>query len=1494
MKRPRARGSFFFGSSRRESDRALSIVKFERYRLDIERMEGKKYDRGGASSGRAIARAMPLFTAGIRSVSYRPASDADTRAESRVPVMSNAMFELGQPKPRGVFDASMGTTDSAYLCASCGMGKEKCHGHPGHFDLNYPCLSPIALAEIKKWLKIVCFNCGGIIVSDADIARITGTSSARARLDALAKHLPSARRACARCGAMHLAIQRPDRTKFTFTMRDVDASGIASDVPLYPHNIAEIFDRVSDNTVAALGRTALVHPRAFVWRCIYVPPPAIRPDTKRMGGRGSGNDSITSHIKDIIHYHNQRIKPSIPQEIDPKYAVAINAQGEMLAEMLVRINERAKSISMRLKGKRGRMRDNLLGKRAFGMGRSTIDGSPRLNLDQISIPLFIAQTLQIEEVVQDFNRERLLVFVANGTQRYPGCSRVAKRDGGVFKPEAPGLRLESGDIVMRDLVNGDIVAFNRQPTLTLSNITSVRVVIDRTALANGMSVLICPFFNADFDGDQMNIFNYAHAASLNEQIMMTNVASRMVSATTGSMFIGQSGDSLVGLMKITQHGIALDKYHAGLVFSSTNCAPDLSRDALITGHDIVSFALERTPINYRGKSGYYNPDQPWMKWMPRSRESEIVEIAGGRLLRGCLDKPSIGAGAGSIYQRMVHEYGPRRTLDAIYDMQQVGINFLSQHGFTTGVRDFAIAPGERAKIDAISQATLTRAYQAVDQLNRGQIVPPIGKTVRQFYEDRQINIQRVADEFYEPVIRSIADPRANGVFEMMAVGKGSPTYLVNMVATVGLVMISGARARANFGYERTLPYFQRFEEAPEARGYVAASFMGGLPLVGCIYNAMMARTDIISRALMTSITGDQNRKSIKSLESVITNNHRMTIKGADIVSLVYGGDYYDPRALETVIYGPAMLSDAALAARYRFAAANPSRQGVFDEEYARIVADRAEYRRIRGTIERLSVRDKMDGAIKMPFNVARIAERVATALRDGASTGARVVADDDLAAAVARVREFCDDFPYLFINDEQRRARGWVPEFARAAGTWARMYLRAELCAVRVREMSAGVHVSADSFARAVLDAIAETVLAALIDPGQAVGIIAAQSFSEPFTQDMLDSYKQSALTGGNASRIKMSKCREVMNAYGVDRLGGPVMTIALREEWARSRERAHEVALRLEMLRFSQLVVTSQIFYERFGEVIHPAYADEREWIDQFVADNPMFAPPGDLAPWCMRFEISKGELVLKNISMRDVIIALRDRFADLYVVYTTERARRVVVRAYIRAPGLDRFAAGGGRRRSRRGGAAGRVRDAYDIILETIIRGIAGIRAARAERLICTRTDDDGAIVEDMNYWGVMTQGTNMLRAARVEGVRADAIQTDAIQELAAVLGIEAARNRIITEMRGLVEKCNVRHYMIYADEMTRTGHVTSIERGGLSVREANNVALRAGQAAPVQVFTEAALGARRDILGGVSGPLTFGAVPRVGTLYNAFIIDPDVIKKYKRTAAQVLDDL
>jgi DNA-directed RNA polymerase beta' subunit len=992
----------------------------------------------------------------------------------------------------------------------------------------------------------------------------------------------------------------------------------------------------------------------------------------------------------------------------------------------------------------------------------------------------------------------------------------------------------------------------------------------------------------------------------------------------------------------------------------------------ISGRDVLSLALVRTPITYRGTSGYYGANTAWATYMTKrdadgrdlDADARTVRIVDGHILSGCLDKSTVGAGGAGIYQALVHEYGPRETIDTIFDMQQIGTNYIALHGFTTGVRDFYVSPESRARITRIIEQTLTKARMITNKLDEGRIIPPIDKTVAQYYEEMQINAQRISDEFYEPIFASIADRETNGIFEMLTIGKGSLTFLVNMVGTVGLILISGERAIQNYSRARTLPYFQRYDESPESRGYAGSSFIQGLSSTAGIFNSMVSRTDIITRSLYTTVTGDQNRGSVKNLEGIVTNNHRMNMKGSYIVSFIYGGDYFDVRYVSNVTYGPAMISNGDLERDYHYKPAGGEVARAFEEEFAHIRADRAQYRQIFKRLEDMSVRDKMSATIKMPFNIQRIAEGLwrvvvhtaksqrATTVsgddddagrdddapdaprevrsgptgglvesRSSSGTGLVDKPDDASYAEIARlVAQFCAETPYLYTNDVQREKHAPILDCMDDATALLQMYIRSELSAQRVKTMLArfmsestgelGAHldriVDVVQFVRNILDDIRMHVKRALIDPGTPVGILASTSFSEPFTQDMLDSYKTSAITGGNAGRTKMSACRELLKAYPVEKMSNAAMTLVLEDEYASSEERALDVARRVEMLRFAHLVLRSHIFCEKFGAPVHPKYVGEREIFTAFARDNPaIMRDVSDLSPWCLRFELNKSALVQKNIDVTTVVEMLRVKYPDLVLVYTLDRAPHVIIRAYLRANAIKTFTVHASdvldvdlmrEKRARRASTTGDadIKWIRRVIMATVLRGINGVVRARVGKIIRTHVDDDGKVVDSPPTFAVFTAGTNLASAVCVPGVVGEFSRTNAIQEIASTLGINAARYFIIAAMHELVDKCSVKHYMIYADEMTRMGRVTPIERNGVNARDVNNIALRAALAAPMQAFSDAAFNTRRDVITGMSGPLMYGAVPRVGTLYNTFAIDGEVVKKCARDARSTIEDL
>ena len=454
-----------------------------------------------------------------------------------------AFSPSGQPVPGGVYDPRLGTISHDYLCLTCAHGKKLCPGHRGHIALRVPVPLSFAVAEIRRWLRVTCFQCGEILV---ERERYEGLPPKR-RLAEAATVATEGRRCPRRgCGAVHPAVVKDDEDYFTFRVRPAGppaarapagrarapaaAAAAAAEPPrgekLYPDAIRAILERVTDAAAEGLGRGPAGHPRRLVARAIPVPPNTIRPGVRSFGGSGSSYHDSTNLLQHLIKRNAQfpeQLPPAmgapglgpIDGELDRSvqnylqiyydYTYGSSGTSAMQGQSgrrAIRFTERdVNSILRGLARKAGRIRANLLGKRVFNISRSTISGNMRLRIDEVGIPLAFARTLQVEDPVREDNLEWLMAFVLNGRRDYPGCTLVWQRATGAYHDVANlrDFRLEPGDVVFRDVVDGDLAFFNRQPTLERSSIGVHRVVVirDEASLTFQMNVLSCEWYNAD-------------------------------------------------------------------------------------------------------------------------------------------------------------------------------------------------------------------------------------------------------------------------------------------------------------------------------------------------------------------------------------------------------------------------------------------------------------------------------------------------------------------------------------------------------------------------------------------------------------------------------------------------------------------------------------------------------------------------------------------------------------------------------------------------------------------------------------------------------------------------------------------------------------------------------------------------------------------------------------------------------------------------------------
>lgn len=1447
----------------------------------------------------------PLFTSRIEKVRFVVRGSDEIRASSRITVNSYELMRNNLPYPGGVYDGHLGTTDHGYTCQTCFNRKELCLGHTGCLVLNYPVFSPVFINEIRKWLKLICFTCGHPIIPQTDFMQFPPAK----RLDEASKIARSVVRKCANCGVSHPIIKRDKKRILEISaefFEDREQKKSIRSEKLLPHTVRNIFNRISDVHVIALGKSLEAHPRKFILDVISIPPTTIRPDVKKQSGGRSANDDLTTLIQLIVK-RNAAISPINQDHTDPKLVAAIYALNAAVYDFIrgptpgetksIGKGSYLRSLADRLRGKRGRFRRTILGKRVRLSARSTIINNPMLKVNELGIPMYFAKTLQVEEVVQEYNIDRLNTYFLNGRSKYPGSTKVLKAKTGAehsVENVRPDFVLEIGDTLCRDLIDGDFVLFNRQPTLHPSSIGAHRVIVirDENMYAIMMNVIACKWYQADFDGDQMNIHVLAPAQCRNEIRQQSGVENWVTNTSSSLPYVGEVDDSIVGSFEMTRDDVRFDKYHCMMLFNNCNELPSFTPDELarvlnndnngterlFTGYDVISIMLRNTPINYDRPGTVSNSAiLPYMKTNPRELRT-IIE--NGVHKQGVLDKKAIGSGSeGGLFHIINSEYGPSKTLEIMHDLQQLSIAYMFMHGFSMGIHDIMVSPESLSKIHEIESIIIQDANLVTKRLESGDIIPPIDSTLEHFYEQQIISKSMPLDDFAEPVIGGI-NIDTNNLFKLMWCGsKGSMGNIYHICSAIGQILINGERARMTFSYKRSHPMFQRFDMSPEARGYIANSYITGMSPTEFTFNAMNARFDNITRVLTTSVAGDMGRKGIKNLETCIVNNLYACIKGDNIIQFIYGEDGYDCRFVEKVKFPTLFASDADLESKFHYKSNNNTLQSIFDAEYARIIEDRSRCREVFMRIEDINMKELMSDMLMSPVNIERLMRNVSKKLAT-TNTMPTLIDDNELADMTKSVQKFCtSSVPYFLLNTIQEARGSTIPPHILKSTYLLCVNIRSHLCATRLR--TAGIRMPQ---LQHIMDVIRYKVAISLVDYGAAVGVLAAQSFSAPFTQYLISAHHHTA--EGGTSHGKVNRIKEVFAVRDTDRMFAPKMLVMPTEDIITDREKVQELAYAIEMMSMRQFVIYYQIFFEKYGEPIHPTYIGEKtSMFAEFKKYNPLITVPGDLINWCIRLKLNKTTLILKNITVEHIINKVREEYPHMFFVYTPENSPEIIIRVYMRRTLF----------KSNQYIDTDLIRAYVEKFLDTVVRGISGVTSTTVVKLMRHKIDQNGAIVRVDDRYGITTVGTNLRGVFTMRGVSKVNTMSDSLVEIVETFGIEAVRASIFTEIKNLQDtSINKRHLSIFADEMTFTGTLTSIERSGLSTRESTNVLLRMGFASPIQTLEEAGINTMEDHVQGITSPVLLGTTPLIGTNYNSFHIATDIIRDNVKTAVDVLDVL
>lgn len=1422
----------------------------------------------------------------INRVSFFLMGSEDHARASSCSIITKELFSNDRPIDAGVYALAMGTTSYSYRCKTCQNTRDKCPGHFGSVQLRYPVMNPLFRGEVLRWLRQVCHFCG------APLGKFSADGSFRAASSSKVI-------TCDYCDKDQPTVIKDPREPIFLLKRDAD--GV--ETRLYNDEIETIFSRVTAETAARMG--CKYHPSSLILRTVPAVPNNARPDVRKLkSSTRSNNNDTTTFIKNIVAI-NEQLPPLITEDRaaqEPMFNLLEITHSNMVrdpsgASSASRITsgngQTLTSLAARLRGKEGRIRGNLEGKRFQHGGRSVICGDTFIDIDEVGVPIQLAKVLQVPEVVRPYNIDRLMTFFLNKNATYPGCSKLVKGDTGATYHVASmkdSIHLEYGDVLYRDLVDGDNVAMNRAPSLLYSAISGHRARI----LGNGdtfrLSVNVADtLYGGDFDGDAMSIYLPHSLIARNECGTLSNLKRWFISYKDRSPAMGIYHDNAIGISEFTRSKTMVDRYHAMQLLAQVKYSNYLHQfrgldpaKQVLSGRDIISLLLPE--INFSRKAAFFKPE--YAGFIDYRKDETHVRIERGVLKSGVLDKKSIGQGVNdSLFHNVFNEYGVDASIDLLYNMQQVVTKFMLWRGYTINYDDFAIDKATLRNINDVTASIIHQSNQLTKKYRAGLITPPIGMTVEEFYEQEQMNILSPGDEFTEVVMSSL-DHERNNLAKLVSSGtKGKPTNILQISSSIGQMSIKGHRMRKSFDFERALPYARRFHDEPEAVGFIADSFVTGVSFMSAIAQQQDGRNGIATKALSTGVTGYHNRKANKALEAVLVDNLRRTVKYDFIVQQIYGDDGVDIRKATYVDFEIMLASTAKFDDLFKVsddelppAMRNRTMRRALDSAYDAALLSRAKYRAGYSHIESCNFKDSLvSGQQVLPINPARILDNVWYYHQEYAKSGIEPMSPVEWAAAIVAIKR---RLRYTHFNERYEDRALEIPEHIDQSFALMDIAVDIGLAYRRVLEH----HIDA-KLMQLVAGRIVSMYKRSLVEYGTSIGMLASECTSESMTQRILDSIHASGASKSNF----LTRIKEVYGAKSTDQLRDPYMDVFIRPEYAGDITSMQQIANEIEMMDMRTFVSRLQIFFEPFKGARHPDYkAEAQAMASAFEKHAVNQRPPNGLLSWCVRLELSHTILIEKNMSVSMIYRKLMDLYPQLFIIYTDDNAEDIVMRLYFtrdhfrRDVAVDQFL----------------VHDfVQQKLLKTVIRGIDGIVSATVMKDFVPRTVEqpDGSTKVERRHI-IRTQGTNLSSIIAHRAVDVDRTSSNSIAEIYELYGIHAARMKLIQCLREMSgTDINVKHYTLIADTLIHNGFVSNIERGGIQESNPDNALLSMSYSHPIQCITESALNAEDSVVStNISSSLLVGSTPNIGSNYNGVAMNSRFIAEHTQTSGDVLDAL
>ncbi len=867
----------------------------------------------------------------IGSVTYSCLSPDEIRKMSVIKVLTADTYDdEGYPIDMGLMDPHMGVIEPGLRCKTCGNKTDECTGHFGHIDLAMPVIHVCFIDFIKKLLLTTCSSCGRLMLKEEEIAKYKQALAEmkKYRLDQkderkfykaiydkviedIYKKQSANNSPCPHCGKEQVKVKLYKPTTF----RDEKDNH-----KLTPKEVRERLEMISDSDLEVLGYDPTTfRPEWMVLTALPVPPVTVRPSITLESGDRS-EDDITHKLVDVLRI-NQRLRENrdagAPQLIIEdlwellQYHVTtyFNNQTSGIPPARHRSGRPLKTLIQRLKGKEGRFRSNISGKRVNFSARTVISPDPLLSINEVGVPEDAARELTVPVHINSNNIEMMRDLVRRGTcpttengRFLTGANYVIRSDGRKIRltdknaaEVADGLDIDY--TVERQLQDGDIVLFNRQPSLHRMSIMAhrVRVMEGHTFRFN---LCVCPPYNADFDGDEMNLHVLQSEEARAEARIIMQVQENILSPRYGGPIIGAIHDHITGAYILTNNNPRFDRIQTMNILTKLDniSIPEPMKDKdgneYWTGKQLFSIVLPKG-LDLQFKASICKGCKDGCK-KEMCENDAYVKISDGELICGTIDVKAIGNSKGRIIDRIARDFGTDRARQFINEVTRLVLGAIMNHGFSTGIDDEDISDDAKVKISSFNQEQIDRVNELVESYKVGMLDQMPGRSLE---ETLEVLIMGSLEEARNNAGEVVADELGmkNSAVVMAKTGaRGSMLNLSQMAGCVGQQTVRGDRLSRGY-YDRTLPHFKRGDLGAFARGFVTHSYKTGLSPTEFFFHAMGGREGLVDTAARTSRSGYMQRILVSAFEDLkLKEDESVRNEDGTIIQFSYGEDGIDP------------------------------------------------------------------------------------------------------------------------------------------------------------------------------------------------------------------------------------------------------------------------------------------------------------------------------------------------------------------------------------------------------------------------------------------------------------------------------------------------------------------------------------------------------------------------------------------------------------------------